>query len=211
MESLIDWGYELLEKEEVPEHIIRHSEKVALIALLLGILHKEKGAPLDLETLTLGALLHDIKKFSSLKTGENHALAGYLFMQNLGFKRVGEIIYSHIFLKAPKPNSPICEEEIVFYADKRVKHDEIVTLKERFKDLRERYGRTLKSLIRMALLEEMTLLLEKRLFKNLPIIPESFLYLNRIKEVKDVLKKCLKSSSPCWRDLFREGGFSKRS
>lgn len=210
MESFIDWGYELLQKERVPEHIIRHSERVALISLLLGLIHLEKGAPIDLKTLTLAALLHDIKKFSSLNTGENHALAGYKLMQKLGYERIGEIIYAHIFLKAPKPKSPISEEEIVFYADKRVKHDEIVTLRERFKDLRERYGRTLKALIRMALLEEMTLLLEKRLFKGLEINPESLVYLNGIKEVKDVLKNCIKGSSPCWRDLIGKGSFSKR-
>lgn len=211
MECPIDWAYELLQREEVPEHIIRHSEKVALIALLIGLIHLEKGAPLDLKILTLGALLHDIKKFSSLATGENHALAGYNLLKELGYERIGEVIYAHIFLKPPNPGSPITEEEIVFYADKRVKHDTIVHLKERFRDLRERYGRTLKSLIRMALLEEMTLLLERRLFKNLPVTPENFQSLQDIKEVKDVLKKCFESGSSCWRDLLGTGGLPKGS
>lgn len=208
MESIIEWGYELLAKEEVPHHIVSHSEKVALIAITLGTFHKEKGAPINLENLFLGALLHDIKKFSSLKSGENHALAGYKLLKELGYERVGEIIYAHIFLKAPKPSSPINEEEIVFYADKRVRHAEIVSLKERFKDLRERYGRTLKALIRMGLLEEMTLLLEKRLFKGFPYGPESLLKLNKIEEVRDVFKMCLKGSSSCWRDLLGERSFS---
>lgn len=208
MEISLDWGYELLQKEEVPLHIINHSEKVALISLLLGCKLKEIGEPLDLMTLTLGALLHDVKKFSSLKTGENHALAGYKLMQSFGLNRIGEIIYSHIFLKAPKPGSPISEEEIVFYADKRVKHAEIVLLKERFQDLRVRYGRTLRALIRMSLLEEMTFLLERRLFKNLDLKPEDLLKLNEIKEVKDVLKKCLKSCSSCRWDFIGKGGIS---
>ncbi|MEZ0344459.1 MAG: HD domain-containing protein [Caldimicrobium sp.] len=207
MELTLDLAYELLRKEEVPEHIIRHSEKVALIALFLGCFLKERGEPIDLNLLTCAALLHDIKKMESIKTGMNHALSGYKLMKNLGFERAGEIIYAHIFFKAPKPGAPISEEEIVFYADKRVKHDEIVTLKERFKDLRERYGRTFKSLIRMTLLEEMTLLLEKRLFKNLKIRPEDFLLLNEIKEVKDVLKRCLESCTTCWRDIIGERSF----
>jgi len=208
MQQTIDFAYELLKREEVPEHIIRHSEKVALISLVLGCFLKEKGENLDLNLLTFSALLHDVKKYSSLKTGENHALAGYRLMESLGFKRAGEIIYAHIFLKAPKPGSPISEEEVVFYADKRVKHDEIVSLKERFRDLRARYGRTLKALIRMALLEEMTLLLEKRLFKGLSIRPEDLLKLNEVKEVKDVLKRCLESCFACRRELFGEGSFS---
>ncbi len=208
MELSLDFAYELLKREDVPEHIIRHSEKVALIALFLGCLLKEKGEPLDLNLLTFSALLHDIKKMASVRTGENHALAGYQLMKKLGLERVGEIIYAHIFLKPPKPNAPISEEEIVFYADKRVKHDEIVTLKERFKDLRERYGKTLKSLIRMALLEEMTLLLEKRLFKKIKIKPEDFLLLNEIREVRDVLKRCLEGCTACWREIFRERSFS---
>lgn len=208
MELTLDLAYELLRKEEVPEHIINHSEKVALIALFLGCFLKEKGEALDLNLLTCSALLHDIKKMKSIKTGENHALAGYQLMKSLGFERAGEIIYAHIFLKAPKPGAPILEEEIVFYADKRVKHDKIVTLKERFKDLRERYGRSLRSLVRMTLLEEMTLLLEKRLFKKLEIKPEDFLFLNEIREVQNVLKECLESCTNCWGKIIRKRSFT---
>lgn len=198
MELSIDWAYQLLKQEEVPAHIIRHSERVALVSLFLGCSLVKKGNNLDLKVLTLAALLHDVKKFSSLKTGENHALAGYNLMKGLGLERMGEIIYAHIYLKAPKPGSPISEEEIVFYADKRVMHDRIVPLRERFRDLETRYGRTLKAIIRMRLLEEMTLILERRLFKNLDITPESFLKLNDIKEVRGVLEKKLEGCSDSW-------------
>ncbi len=200
----IDFAYELLEKERVPEHIVRHSEKVALISLCLGSFLKVVNNPsLDLLVLTVSALLHDVKKMESIKTGENHAASGYKLMVSLGYPRVGEIIYSHIFLELPKSGDPIKEEEIVFYADKRVKHDEIVTLKERFADLRARYGRTLKAILRMRLLEDMTLLLERRLFKGLPFSPSLLNNLNRVKEVKDVLKSCLESSADCWWDFLR--------
>ncbi len=208
MEPSIDWAYEILEKEGVPAHIIEHSEKVSLISFFLGCLLKEIGEPLDLKILTLGSLLHDVKKFESLKTGENHALAGYKLMERLGHRRIGEVIYAHIFLKAPKPGSPISEEEVVFYADKRVKHNEIVSLKERFKDLRIRYGRTLKALIRMSLLEEMSLLLEKRLFKRLEIQPEDLNFLNSVKEVKDVLKRGFESCLTSGGKIYGERGLS---
>jgi len=200
----VDFAYELLKKEEVPEHIIRHSEKVALISLCLGSFLKYLNNPsLDLTVLTVSALLHDVRKIASLRSGENHAASGYKLMASLGYPRVGEIIYAHIFLKLPKPGEPIKEEEIVFYADKRVKHDNIVSLKERFSDLRERYGRTLKAIIRMRLLEEMTILLEKRLFKGLPFNPSDLNKLNRVKEARDVLKDCLTSSPDCWWNFLR--------
>jgi uncharacterized protein len=200
----VDFAYELLKKEKVPEHIIRHSEKVALISLCLGSFLKHGNNPLlDLRVLTVSALLHDVQKMASLKSGENHAAAGYKLMASLGYPRVGEIIYAHIFLKLPKPGEPIKEEEIVFYADKRVKHDTIVSLKERFSDLRERYGRTLKAIIRMRLLEEMTILLEKRLFKGLPFSPSDLNKLNNVKEVRNVLKNCLESSPDCWWNFLR--------
>ncbi|MCS7199110.1 MAG: HD domain-containing protein [Caldimicrobium sp.] len=202
MEFSIDWAYELLREEGVPSHIIRHSEKVALISLCLGCLLKERGNSLDIKALTLAGLLHDIKKFSSIKTGENHALAGYKLMKNLGFERIGEIIYAHIYLKAPKPGSPISEEEIVFYADKRVMHDRIVNLKERFQDLERRYGRTLRAIIRMRLLEEMTLLLERRIFRNLEISPDIILKLNEIQEVRSVLERLFENCPDSWRQLF---------
>ncbi|WP_051920430.1 HD domain-containing protein [Thermodesulfobacterium hydrogeniphilum] len=197
----IEECYKLLKEEKVPEHIIRHSEKVALVSLFIGGCLKEKGEDLNLPLLLAGALLHDIKKYESILTGINHAEAGYKLLKSLGYKRVAEIVKNHIYLNLDL-YSPIKEDEIVFYADKRVKHEQIVSLKERFIDLKERYGRNPKSLARLQFLEKITYLIENRIFNKLPFSPEKVLELEKIKEVKNVLYKNIENSTSCWWKIF---------
>jgi len=198
----LEEAYFLLKKEKIPEHIIKHSEKVALISLFIGCFLKEIGEKVDISLLVTGALLHDIKKYESILTGENHALLGYEFMEKMGYKRIGDIIKAHIYLEISSFDAPISEEEIVHYADKRVMHDKIVTLKERFEDLKKRYGKDKQSILRLEFLEKLNYRLEKRIFKKLPFTPDKILELEKVKEVRDVLFRCIKNCPSCWRDFI---------
>ena len=53
---------------------------------------------------------------------------------------IAEIVGQHVRLKNYRPDGAICEKEIVYYADKRVNHDEVVSLDERLKYILDRYG-----------------------------------------------------------------------
>jgi len=198
----LEEAYFLLKKEKVPEHIIKHSEKVALVSLFIGCFLKETGEKLDLNLLVTGALLHDIKKYESILRGESHAILGDEFMKKLGYPRIGEIIKAHIYLEIVPSDVPITEEEIVHYADKRVMHDKIVTLKERFEDLKKRYGKNREAILRLENLEKLNYLIEKRIFEKLPFTPDKILELEKIKEVKDVLFYCIEGCTSCWRNLL---------
>ncbi len=167
--------YEILRNYGVPAHIVTHCEMVARVGVFLGEALKEVGEPLNLALIEAAGLLHDLTKHRSLITGENHAESAAKLLTELGYPEVARVVAQHIFLKPGPPGSAIREEEIVYYADKRVKHTEIVSLKERFEDLRERYGRTVSSLVRLYRLEELTKLLERRLFKKLPFGPDDLL------------------------------------
>ncbi len=171
--------YEILRENQVPQHIVKHCEKVALVATFIAEGLCEIGEDLDLSLVEAGGLLHDVTKHLSLKTGENHALSAAKLLERLGYPEVAKVVARHIFCPPGPPGSPIREEEIVYYADKRVKHTQIVTLKERFEDLKERYGHNVFSLIRLDHLYEMTKLLERRLFKRLPFGPERILELEK--------------------------------
>lgn len=199
MSLSLEDAYILLEKELVPEHIVKHSEKVALISLFLGCFLKEEGESLDLQSLVVGALLHDIKKYESILTGTDHAFLGYQIFKKMGYEKIANIIKAHIRLDTnPSKTSLLTEEEIVHYADKRVMHEKIVTLKERFEDLKARYGKNKEILLRLNSLEEINYLIEKKIFSKLPFSPEVILKLEKIKEVKDVLFKCIKNCAYCW-------------
>ena len=65
----------------------------------------------------------------------------------------------------------ITEEEIVNYADKRVQHDCIVSLEERFNDLMERYGKGEKPSEQMEQLRKATFQIENKIFSVLGIGP----------------------------------------
>ena len=75
------------------------------------------------------------------------------------------------------------EEKIVNYADKLVKHDEIVSLKERFDDLHERYTSKVIPNFNEELRDEKEKIIfeyEKEIFSYLDFKPE---------DLKEILKK----------------------
>jgi putative nucleotidyltransferase with HDIG domain len=96
----------------------------------------------DRDVVIAGALLHDITKTRSIKTKEKHAVSGGALLRELGFPRIAEIVEEHVIIRDLNLEGVPEEKEIVYYADKRVTHEKIVTLEERVQDLLERYGKT---------------------------------------------------------------------
>jgi uncharacterized protein len=159
----------LIKKFRVPENIVRHMEKVAVLSLFLGEKLVEKGEKVDLELLNASARLHDLLKLcdfqdishafnsSSFKKRDKifwqkiikkyhkygHITAAYKFFNEIGEPEMAEIIKKHDYLSPVAPDKkdrPVTwEEKILYYADKRILHDRLVSLKERLKDGRKRY------------------------------------------------------------------------
>jgi uncharacterized protein len=163
----------LLEDYRVPEHIVEHSRRVFELAICLCRLLNRQGEKLDADKVTAGAWLHDIAKMDGLNTGENHSSAGAHLLKKLGYPEVAEIVRQHVILDDEVYQGPIGEAMIVHYADKRVKHIAIVSLKERFLDLKDRYGKAPAAFVWLENLEERTVNLEKRIFERLLISPDS--------------------------------------
>ncbi|MBI4765533.1 MAG: hypothetical protein HY787_13175, partial [Deltaproteobacteria bacterium] len=61
------------------------------------------------------------------------------------------------------------------YADKRVRHDEVVDLKDRFEYLVETYGRSSEAVERIGALYQDTLKVEKMIFLHLSFPPQSLI------------------------------------
>lgn len=164
----------LLERYAVPEHIIEHSRKVALISLCLGEGLTTNGIDFCLELLLSAALLHDIAKMASIENGRDHAGLGGEWLEREGYPEIAEIVRNHVRLKTDI-DGPIVAKEIVYYADKRVRHIEIVSVAERIVDLKKRYGDNSSSLTHLKDLENLTLAVEKKIFKSLNFTPEEVL------------------------------------
>ncbi len=155
-------------------HIVQHSELVTHVALLIARKLNSRGQHLDLALVEAGALLHDITKTICIQTKENHAQTGGELLASLGCPAIANIVRQHICLDpgSSDPNA-VTEAEVVNYADKRVKHQEVVDIDERFRDVLDRYVKKLPGL--QARLEEVQLetqLLERKIFSKIDISPE---------------------------------------
>lgn len=161
----------LLAQIHMPLHIQRHSLLVAEIAMLLGRRLNSNSAGLNLKVLQAGALLHDIGKMHGITTGAKHEEVGSRMLHDWGYLRLAPIVQDHVSLDSIRLYGPITESLIVNYADKRVKHDEIVSLRDRFQDLMKRYARTEEHRVRLKEKLTLYLALERKIFEQLPIAP----------------------------------------
>jgi putative nucleotidyltransferase with HDIG domain len=165
---------EYMEKYEMLENIKTHSIVVERIATIIAQGLIDTGTDLMLEKITAGALLHDIGKSLCLNTKEDHAAKGeeICFENQLG--EIADIVGEHVILKNYDPEAAICEKEIIYYADKRVNHDRVVSLEERLEYLLVRYGRENEKLIGSIRKNiKMCGDVERKLFEGLRFKPEA--------------------------------------
>ena len=152
-------------------HIVAHSHQVCHVATFLIDQLIPAGILLNRELVRAAALLHDITKTRSFETKENHALTGARFISDRGYPEVGFIVRQHVKLDHYFASKHLSEAEIVNYADKRVLHDKIVSLKKRMNYIATKYGKEKESRKYVYNLRDKTVQLENRLFKNLPFRP----------------------------------------
>jgi uncharacterized protein len=162
----------LMSQHGMLNHIVSHCMAVARVALFLSKELNKRGQGIDLRLVEAASLLHDLTKTECLKTKEDHARTASECLKGLGYERVGQIVAEHVVLAGEKDAGRVSEEEIVNYADKRVQHDRIVSLSERFRDLRDRYGKNERSLELIEALEQATSKVERKIFSQVEISPE---------------------------------------
>jgi uncharacterized protein len=160
-------------------NIREHSLLVREVALHLGTSLLEAGFTLHLDLIEAGALLHDLGKTHCLGTSLNHAEWGAQAVNDAGFPELAQVVREHIFLESNGEDPHVIREaEVVNYADKRVLHDRVVTLADRFIDLMERYGKSHEARTRITGLQQGAQLLEAKLFAPLSLHPMDLLQLN---------------------------------
>lgn len=165
---------ELIQRYEMLPNIFRHSQLVTDVALLIARELNSVGEQLDLALVEAGALLHDITKTMSIQTTENHAKTGSEVLASLGYVAVANIVRQHICLDSASSDlDAVTEAELVNYSDKRVKHEEVVDIEDRFQDVLERYVTKFPDLQdRFKQVQHETQLLEQKIFSKINISPE---------------------------------------
>ncbi len=130
---------ELMSRYDMLPNILEHSLQVMRVSLAITD-HLKERVSVNRDMVIAAALLHDITKTRSIKTKEKHAASGGKLLRELGFPEIAGIVEEHVTIQKFNPERILEEKEIVYYADKRVMHDKIVTLEERMNDLMLRYG-----------------------------------------------------------------------
>jgi hypothetical protein len=171
----------LLNKYHTPDHIVLHSKVVWKVARVVadGLLRNDH--PLDIALLQASCLLHDIAKYPCIVDQKGwHDVIGGEMLKEEGLPEIADIVTQHVRLK-DHGQGPIREEHVLFYADKRVVHDRVVTLQERFRYLAETYGRTEELVEKLKIMEDRTFSLERRIFQLVDFEPD---------DVMDLIENC---------------------
>jgi len=132
---------ELMTRYSMLPNIVEHSIQVMNVSLAITD-NLKSGVTINRDLVIAAALLHDVTKTKSLVTKERHDASGGVLLRELGFPSTADIVEQHVIIHNVNLEGRLEEREIVYYADKRVLHDTIVTIEERLNDLIQRYGTT---------------------------------------------------------------------
>lgn len=153
----------LYKEFHTPLHVQKHCKTVAEFACKLADILIKKGIIINRELLEKAALIHDFVRYIDFRQfnpeswsyeitksdiifwkmmrekyrGMHHADAGADILRELGFSTIASIVRTHKFLGIQKGLSS-WEEKLLYYADKRTKHDTVVSLRERLEDGKRR-------------------------------------------------------------------------
>lgn len=136
-----------MDEHNMLSNIREHSLVVAQVADTVLAMLKKSDEPLVLpekQLVVAGALLHDIAKTDCLRHGGDHAEIGSQICNDHGYGEVAEIVREHVRLFSYAEDGYrqgiFPAKELVFYADKRVVHNEIVDLPTRLAYILDKYG-----------------------------------------------------------------------
>lgn len=118
----------LYEKYRTPDPVIRHMKKVADFSE--KIIEELTDMPeIHPERIRKACLVHDL-----CRQKKDHALISAVALLAEGYPEIADLVSVHHVSAYSKEEagSPLSDAEVLFYADKRVKEDQVVTVQERF-------------------------------------------------------------------------------
>lgn len=165
--------YQLMDEYRMLANIKDHSLLVARIAVYLAAGLRASGVGIPHKLVLAAALLHDIAKTPCLTSKEDHAQQGREICLAHGYEELAEIVGEHVVLSDPFTPRTVTTKEVVYYADKRVNHDQVVDLGERRAYIMHRYGQN-DPAIHLKIIEhfERCQLIEEKIFRLLPCRPD---------------------------------------
>lgn len=158
--------FKLLKKQHTPKHIIRHTLAVTAAAAWLCDKFSQAGITVNAVMVERACLLHDLTRVSDIhgkifnfivpeeKTvinwlhwkwqqlkyrGVHHNDSAAEIIRAQGYMEIAELVRKHGFDSILAGELNTWEEKIVFYADKRINLDQLVSLEARIKEGEKRW------------------------------------------------------------------------
>ncbi len=127
----------ILKDNHVKDNIIAHLKAVCDFSMKIVDLLENKDIKVNRGLVAAASLLHDVKK---LEQG-HHEIEGAKYIESLGYIEVANVIRKHglAHLESEEFVPKTWEEKIVFYSDKRLRGNRMVSVDERFDDIKQRY------------------------------------------------------------------------
>lgn len=116
------------------EPLFEHCLAVADVAVHLTDSLNSAGCKIDPRLVRASALLHDL-----LRTEPDHAAAAARMLRQMGHAKVADVVASHMNIHIQE-DAPLHAGEVVYLADKLVRGDRLVSLRERFGEKRMRFA-----------------------------------------------------------------------
>jgi len=173
--------FQLMDSYEMLPNIKKHSVVVAEVCEhIIDDLGRTNGRKLDLpnrDLIIAGALLHDIGKTHCIHNHCDHAAFGAEICKKHGYPELAEIVAEHVVLSDHDnkryAKGQFTASEIVYYGDKRVLHENIVSLRKRLEYIIRVYGKGDFELHKRILKNfDMCVQMEQHLFSFLSFTPE---------------------------------------
>ena len=141
----------LIRESGCSKKVILHCKAVSALAVKFAEACKDKGLPVDVDLVEVGALLHDIGR--SKTHGITHAVVGVEIAKSLNLPQsIISIIGCHVgggitADEAKKLGLPVkdylpttLEEKLVSYADKLIEGQKVVPIKKTLKSFSKKLG-----------------------------------------------------------------------
>ena len=133
--------YWLIEQNATPNLLV-HIDMVACLSYLMAVWLRVSGLAVNPILAHRGGLLHDLAKISARNNSLSHGELAARLLEERGQPALARIAVSHMLFNIHHPeNAPrTWEEKIVYYADKLVEQNQVVSMDLRLRALRERYS-----------------------------------------------------------------------
>lgn len=204
----VDEAHGFMKRYCMPKNIFDHTEKVVKVAMFIASRFKAKDISLNIDLIHRSAMLHDVFRFIDFKDiyspigdkpdektlkvwreiiekydGLGHPEATYRHFK-AAYPEMATVIRKHAYKSVIAEDDlklNTWEEKILTYSDKRVSHDKIVSIKDRFEEGHTRWKKThknIKSDLDITLIDSKYFELEKEIMDTIDLDPEEINKLN---------------------------------